>query len=127
MRREGRRFLRRDVHDPLPPIGWQIDLLVPGHLFQQPLHVRLLHEAEAYFDGDDAAAVLIAIEHGHPIAIIPDIGDLAMACLRSILLSLAISAAMPAIFATAQAEEGLYVPFFDASDRSIRRLGLRSD
>ena len=66
------------MHDPLPSIGRQVDLIVSCHLLQEPLEVRLLHEPEAYFDSDDAAALMIPIEYGYSIAIIPHVGHFAM-------------------------------------------------
>ena len=49
---------------------------MPRHLFQQSLDIRLLHEAEAHLHGDDAASLVVAVEDGDAIAIIPDVGDL---------------------------------------------------
>ena len=63
------------MHDPLPPVGRQIDLLMAGHILQRARR-WLLHEAEAQFDADDAAALLVAVEYRDPIAILVDVGDL---------------------------------------------------
>ena len=71
MRRAGSRVFLRHMHDPLTPVGRQIDLLVPRHIFEQTLDIRLFHEAETELDGDDAAAIVVAIEHGHAIAVCP--------------------------------------------------------
>ena len=76
--REGNRFSSRDVDDPLAPVGGQVDLLVAGHLFQHTLDIRLLHEAELQLHADDAAAVAVAVEDGDPVAVVMDIGDLAV-------------------------------------------------
>ena len=64
------------MHDPLTPVNRQIDFVVARHIFQQPLDVWFLHKTEAHLDSDNAASSWPAVKHGHPIAIVPDVGDL---------------------------------------------------
>ena len=66
----------RDMDDPLAGIPRQVDLPVPRQIFETQLDIRLFHEAEPQFDADDAAAILIAVEDGHVIAMVMDIGNL---------------------------------------------------
>ena len=67
-----------DVNDPLPGIGGQIDFVMPREILEPLLDVRLFHESEPQLDANDAAAVLVAVEDGHVIAIFEDIGDFGM-------------------------------------------------
>ena len=46
------------MDDPLRGIGRQVDLLVARKIGEAALDIRLLHEAEAQFDADHAAAIL---------------------------------------------------------------------
>jgi hypothetical protein len=49
-------------------MGREVDFL-PGHFFQQPVNVRLFHEAETHFDGDNAPSLMIAVEDRYAIPV----------------------------------------------------------
>ena len=70
-----KQVLMGDMDDPLPRMGRQVDLLMLRHLREIPLNVRVLHEAKAQLNADDAAAILVSVEDGHVIAAFVDIGD----------------------------------------------------
>lgn len=61
------------MHDSLARMGRQVDLLAPRRVLEITLNVRLLHKAETQLYADDAAAVLVALEDGHVVAVVVDI------------------------------------------------------
>src|SRR5208283_3108611 len=71
-------ILMRDMHDPFVRVRGQIDLMVPRHVGEITLDIGLLHEAEAQFDADHAAAAPVAVEDRHVVAVVMDIRDLGM-------------------------------------------------
>ncbi len=64
------------MDDPLAGIPRQVDLSVPRQILETQFDIRLFHEAKPQFDADDAAAIRIAVEHGHVIAMVVDLWDL---------------------------------------------------
>src|SRR5579871_6138874 len=64
----GQGVLVGDVNDPLPRMRGQVDLPMPGEALEIALDIRFFHEAETQLDADDAAAVLVAVEHGDVVA-----------------------------------------------------------
>ncbi len=58
--------LMGDMDHPMLRIGRQIDLIMPRHILKVALDIRLLHEAKAQLDADDAAAFFVAVEIRSP-------------------------------------------------------------
>ena len=60
--------LLRDVDDPLVRVGRQVDLLMAREVLERALDIRLLEKAEGELDANDAAPLLVTIEHSDLIA-----------------------------------------------------------